>query len=148
MYARLKKFVTDRKAGETSSTFYNRFQFFRKKSNRDNCILNLEKWRCRLERVIEINKHKDSPVPAQPQSKLAYNEIRTLFEAFVQAAANNWDCSCHLGHEAMLCLKYWPTSVLDSAPSSLEFDFLFSNGSQGQNQLRWYEGRLIVQKQR
>lgn len=69
MFDKLKTFASDRESRKTQSTFIERFQFYRKKKDRDKCLERLDEWNLRLYGLIQNARGKaiassdHSPVP-------------------------------------------------------------------------------------
>ncbi|KAM6514248.1 hypothetical protein FALCPG4_015404 [Fusarium falciforme] len=53
MYQKLEKFQKDRLAGSTTSSFLERFKFWRKEKGRSTCLTNLRTWNKRVKIVID-----------------------------------------------------------------------------------------------
>ena len=145
MYQKLKKLIADRKSDTTSSTFFERFRFFKEEKNRDTCIKNIQTWNQRLKVLIMSSKAQTkASAVIEKKSAPSFVEIRELFNLLFSTVASHWDCSCHSRHEAMLCLKAWPSSIRHSIPTQLEFDVLLSSKARLGRPCHWLESTVLV----
>jgi hypothetical protein len=149
MYLKLKRFTSDRKASRTSSSFGERFQFFKDEKNRDVCIKNLQKWNKVLERVLRraiANTDANTAVTMKRSPSLL--EMKILFDALIQTLGHHWCCNCSSPHEAMLCISVFPSETRLARPNELEFDILIRDKSGNGTYPQWLESTILVQSKR
>src|SRR5436190_10796102 len=104
MYSKLKQFGSDRESKQTSSTFLERFTFWKKEKHRNKCLEQLSIWNKRLGRLI-YNAQKrastnsvvavQSPTMAFKQSVIKHrrvpsSQLRRLSQQLYNALSQYW----------------------------------------------------------
>ena len=149
MYNKLKQFASDRDSKRTSSTFFERFIFWKKEKHRNNCLEQLAKWNKRLGRLIE------SAIAAQNRTwkrgvgscpRVPSIQRRNLSRQLYDALSSCWNC-CAIRHEAKFCLKVQDDQTAADDVAA-EFDFLVSLEKGNNNQCAWQEGHIIMRSGR
>lgn len=144
VYKRLKQFADARSKNKASSTFVERFKFFKEEKNRDVAVKNLKTWNKRLETLSNSRtKRLEHLAVSKPSS--SFTEICMLFNSFERAVSNHWKCQCPSRHKAMICLRYWSSDICNSRPEELEFDMLLPKTGKQQACKEWLEGSVLVQ---
>ncbi|KAF2436658.1 hypothetical protein EJ08DRAFT_674523 [Tothia fuscella] len=145
MYTKLKDFVSDRKSGKTSSTFFERFRFFKEEKNRNACVKNLKTWNKRLSVLMKSqSKQRSQALAIESKPGPSFSEIRKLFNSLLTTIGEHWDCNCPSRHEAMVCLKAWPSAIRNGQPKELEFELLFPGKPISGSERRWLESTVLV----
>lgn len=148
MYNKLKQFGLDRESGQTSSTFLQRFAFWRKEKNRTKCLEQLRIWNKRLRRLTNNAAVNQSPSGTLTKSVLSPRRVPTvqlhrLSQQLHQALSGCWEC-CASRHDARFCLKVHEEQSL-SGDEVAEFEFLVSSDAQENQQYVWQEGHILMQ---
>lgn len=148
MYNKLKQFGLDRESGQTSSTFLERFAFWKKEKHRTTCLEQLRIWNKRLRRLTNNTAVAQSPSGTLTRSVLSPRrvptvELRRLSQQLHQALLGFWDC-CASRHEARFCLKVHEEQSV-SGVEKAEFEFLVSSDVEGNHQYAWQEGHILMQ---
>jgi hypothetical protein len=160
MYNKLKQFGSDRESKQTSSTFLERFTFWRKEQHRNKCLEHLHIWNKRLGRLVDnARKEPSTNTAVAVQSQIvAFNrsvvrhrrvpssQRRRLSQQLYKALSQCWGC-CHIRHEARFCLKLQEGERTDDEGEA-EFDFLVSLQAKINNQWTWQEGHILIRSDR
>lgn len=147
MYHKLKQFGLDRESGQTSSTFLERFAFWRKEKHRTTCLEQLRIWNKRLRRLTSNAPVIQSPSGMLMRSMLSPRrvptvQLRKLSQQLHQTLLGCWDC-CAIRHEARFCLKVHEEQNVNGVVA--EFEFLVSSDLAKNHQYAWQEGHIIMQ---
>jgi hypothetical protein len=160
MYNKLKQFSSDRESKQTSSTFLERFTFWKKEQHRKKCLEQLRIWNKRLGRLI-YNAQKEpltnSAVAVQSQAvafkrsvirhcRVPSSQPRRLSQQLYKALSRCWGC-CPIRHEARFCLKLQKEERTD-VEGEADFDFLVSFQAKRNNQWTWQEGHILIRSDR
>lgn len=148
MYNKLKHFGLNRESGQTSSTFLERFAFWRKEKNRTTCLEQLRIWNKRLRRLTNNAAVTQNPSGTLMQSVLSPRrvptvQLRKLSQQLHQALLGCWDC-CASRHEARFCLKVHEEQSI-TGDEVAEFEFLVSSEVEKNHQNAWQEGHILMQ---
>lgn len=148
MYNKLKQFGLDRESGQTSSTFLQRFAFWRKEKHRTTCLEQLRIWNKRLRRLTNNAAVNQSPSGTLTRSVLSPRrvptvQLRRLSQQLHQALSGCWN-SCASRHEARFCLKVLEEQSV-SGDEVAEFEFLVSSDVEENQQYVWQEGHILMQ---
>lgn len=158
MYNKLKQFTSDQDSKQTSSTFSERFIFWKKEKHRNKCLEQLTKWNKRLGRLIDNAQREPlsrSAIAAQngtskrgvgSHRRVPSIQRRNLSRQLYHALSSCWNC-CAVRHEAKFCLKVQDDQrAADEAVA--EFDFLVSLEKGKNDQCAWQEGHIIMRSGR
>ncbi|KAF2175473.1 hypothetical protein K469DRAFT_679973 [Zopfia rhizophila CBS 207.26] len=145
-YKRLKEFVDHRSKHNIKNTFIERFRFFKEEKNRNIALRNLKIWGKRLKALSESRTAKLEHLAVAKPSSL-FSEIRQLFDAFVRVVGNHWTCNCPSRHNAMVCLRVWPSDIRESRPRNLEFHILLPRLENQQFCSQWLEATVLVESE-
>lgn len=148
MYNKLKHFGFDQESGQTSSTFLERFAFWRKEKHRTTCLEQLRIWNKRLRRLTNNAAVTQNPSGTLMQSVLSPRrvptvQLRKLSQQLHQALLGCWDC-CTSRHEARFCLKVHEEQSI-TGDEVAEFEFLVSSEVEKNHQNAWQEGHILMQ---
>lgn len=153
MFNELLQFANYRQSQTTSSTFIERFRFFKKTKDRDRCLRSLSKWNSRLQSLIESSQRPHPRnvtaticVPATSNNpwnsyvlriKDPAAKVCLLTRDLYNVLRRSWNCNC--GHEAKLCLNIHKPEKFFSDVEA-EFGFLISWSSEERSDRAWREG--------
>lgn len=149
MYNKLKDFQKERREKKASSTFKERFRFWKKEKDRAKSLMMLETWNRRLCCLTEGARKE----PAVKKSRLTNpkeycHHSRALSRVLYKALVKHWRCSCAVPHEVKFCLKQTGASTKEPEEADLYFDFLFSKAADMQSSWTWQEAIAIVRTKR
>ncbi|KAF4538968.1 hypothetical protein BFW01_g8239 [Lasiodiplodia theobromae] len=160
MFGKLKELAIARELGSTSSSFLERFAFFRHREKREQCIKKLATWVKNLEKLTKQaekspseyaqttrNNTKPKFDPVKPRKPPLSKELRDLIANLHPALREHSNCSCSEQHEIKLCLKDSYESA-DLYPC-LKIDLLLSgNFDTGSTRdIRWQEANVFITSQ-
>lgn len=126
------------------STFIDRFKFFKEEKNRNASLRNLKTWNKRLKQLSDSRISRLEQLTISEPSTL-FSRIRHLFDTLIRVVGSHWTCNCPTRHDAMVCLKVWPSSVRESRPRSLEFHILLPRIENQQSSGQWLEATVLVE---
>lgn len=146
MLLKLNKFQADRAAGNTSSSLWERFRFFKKEKDRTTCLKNLKTWRKNLGQVAErssrvAEKQKGVLIlPVKDEVRVPSSLLRTLSNRLFSGLRKCWSCGCESPHEARFCIATCDgNGNKDPGETGIKFDFLVSH-----EETKWCEGTVHV----
>lgn len=160
MFGKLRELAIAKELNSTSSSFLERFAFFRHREKREQCIKKLETWVKNLEKLTKQaekspseyaqttrNKMKPAFDSGQPRKPPVSKELRDLIANLHPTLQEHCYCSCSEQHEIKLCLKDSYESA-DLYPC-LKIDFLLSGKfDTGSTQdIRWQEANVFITSQ-
>lgn len=145
MYQKLKEFGASRASGQTSSSFRERFKFWKREKDRNVCIRNLRTWNKRLLRLTDDARRQPAGRNTlRAHRKAPSSQLRVLCQRVYSALYKCWSCSCSKRHEAKFCLRTHEGPSQNTAQADIDFEFLFS-ASAGQTSVSsWQEGTVLV----
>jgi hypothetical protein len=146
MFLKLQKLQQDIDSGETKSRLWARIRFWKKASDRDTCLRNLNTWNKRLGKVVDracSNAARNISVSAA--QKDLHTPLRLMSMGLFTALAHRWACSCGTRHEACFSLRC-PEGFDFNANEGVAFNFLvFHSGHPSE---RYCEGVIAIKRTR
>lgn len=157
MFGKLKNLATAKENEEITSSFIERFTFFRHREKREQCIRKLETWVKNLERLTKQAETGLAQGVKDDESKhntgktgicIPPVHLRDLIASLYSVFEAHCRCSCAEAHEVKLCLK--ESYGIAAQHQSLDLDFLVSGyfGACSPQAIRWQEGNVMVTSQR
>lgn len=141
---KLRKFQEEETTGRTSSSFWERFKFFKRQKDRDTCLKNLNTWNKRMKLVIDAAAGSRKALSTnRNQHNAPSSQLRTLSRKLFTALSKCWSCDCTSQHDAKFCLSSCGGSRRDPDEYGIYFDFLVGR-SQCQEAPKWHEGTVTI----
>ena len=149
MYDKLKDFSANRASAQTSSTFKERFRFWKREKDRSTCLKNLRTWNKRLGRLTDDACREPTVKKALPTGQnFSSSQFRRFSERLYTALSKSWSCNCGERHEAKFCLKSHGSLSKKTDESEIDFDFLFSASANQSSQRSWQESIVLFRSKR
>lgn len=142
--AKLKQLKRNSAADNTSSSFPERFKFFKRTEDRATCLANLKRWREDFSSIVERvcrAEYKRNALGTKHIEQGPSSRLRSLSRKLFNALSSRWSCSCDTPHEARFCIATCGSNTkVDVAATSIEFNFLISH-----QQSMWCESTVAIE---